>query len=148
MKVHVPQNDLVFTDFGTVIGSIYLDVNGVMFPEKNWKDFPFILFGWWWDGLMKLNADPSAEFLFMDGDFEFILEKNAQCAEQMADVTLLDSGEPVDLKSSEISLKSFKDSFLQTAKQMVAIAHSKNWENSDIKGLNIRVNGFDSQYKF
>ena len=148
MKVYVNQEDLVFTPSGNVIGSIYLDVNGVMFPEKKWNDFPFILFGWWWDGLMKLNTTSSAKFIFMDGDFEFILEKKSQCSRQIVYITLLDSGKVVDLKTPEISLKSFKGSFHDTAKQMVAAAHSKKWENSDIKGLNIRVNGFDSKYKF
>ena len=54
-----------------VTGPIWLDIDGVSFPSKNWTDFPVIVLGWWLSNLRPLveGSVDKVECPFMDGPY-------------------------------------------------------------------------------
>jgi hypothetical protein len=58
-------------------GVIYLSVEDVFFPEKNWNDFVFTVLSWWMKSADNLNKGLTSteDFNFMDGPFKFNINK-------------------------------------------------------------------------
>lgn len=63
---------------GNILSKIYLEIENVYFPEKEWVDFSVIIMTWWIDEILKIedNYGEIHEFFFMDGLFKFTLSKD------------------------------------------------------------------------
>jgi hypothetical protein len=54
---------------GSVIGNIFLKLNGAYFPDHRWSDFPVPVLSWWMESILPIlsGQQGQCDLLFMDG---------------------------------------------------------------------------------
>jgi len=67
------------TRIGTALsGLLFIEVDGVYFPARNWGDYVLPVLGWWIENAMRLNLpDSEVKNIFMDGPYAFRLRRSA-----------------------------------------------------------------------
>jgi hypothetical protein len=70
-------------DSSNLGGNICLSVNNFFFPSDEWYDFPVIILSWWLENCKKLSLESESivENYFMDGPYEFWVEKKFSVVE-------------------------------------------------------------------
>ena len=81
------------TPQGSVSGRLFVEVDGIHFPEYDWFDFVLPVLGWWLEDATRLNS-PGLEVKsrFMDGPHELRLVRAAGAADVL--LTLCKNGRP------------------------------------------------------
>jgi hypothetical protein len=125
---------------GAITGPIWLQHEGIDFPERGWRDFPVVVLGWWLQHLADLaGGAKSALCSFMDGPYEFIVRNDApgqlclQLSERGAEETFVISQVTVDALHLQASV-------LAAATSALAECDHRGWSGSDVEGLRQLVN--------
>ena len=80
VRIEVGTTGITRSASGTVAGPIWLSAGGtgLAFPEVGWSDFPVALLATWIPSLRRLAArGETAECLFMDGPYHFVVSASA-----------------------------------------------------------------------
>jgi len=136
---------------GSVVGRIYLRLDGEYFPDNQWFDFPVPVLSWWMESLLRVltGQQTECELLFMDGP-QF-LHLAASSPDVWSVAFLRDSTdrrpeppfspeEPNRHKEGvqheyEISAKPFMNSLLETAGVVIEECGKRDWHSQDIDEL-------------
>jgi len=89
--VQLVEASLVPSDVGrTIVGEIWVSLDGIDFPSKRWRDFPLPILEWWGRALHDLCIGEihCSECDFMHGPYSFIVER---AGVQEARVAFIDS---------------------------------------------------------
>jgi hypothetical protein len=100
--------------------------------EAWWTDVPVVILGWWLrenEGLLRASSS-EATCLFMDGPFEFILERSGELRlrERRASGT-------IDVRTVRLSVQAFWKSLHVAASNVVAECDARGWSSGDIDYL-------------
>ena len=134
---------------GSVLGRIYLGLDGEYFPDDEWYDFPVPVLSWWIECILNLltgNGD-ECELLFMDGPQFLHVAADKRDVWSVAffrdlanrrSEPLFSPGEATRLGSDhkyEISAKQFVTSMLEAARVVIAECARRDWRSESIGEL-------------
>jgi len=117
---------------GSVVGALWLDLEGEAFPERGWIDLPVPVVTSWIEAL-RAFASPEpvrAELRFMEGPFELRLD----WVDEVAMATLLRMSRPV-ADPIEVDLDELLDSVLTQGRNLAATAKRHGWASLDLDAL-------------
>jgi|SRR5215216_1843870 hypothetical protein len=130
-RVQLDLDSVAATRTGSIVGRIWLEVEGFAFPEVGWHDFPVPILTWWIEVLRELVTQPSDKesLRFMDGPFEVRLE---DCGSRMR-ASFVRSG--ATLGVAEVDPAELLTSALQSAEALVSTLERQGVGSSDIGEL-------------
>jgi hypothetical protein len=142
-------NTLHRSPMGTITGVIYLDLNGVCFPEEGWSDFTIVICGWWLKALTAIYRGESvvAECLFMDGPylFEVSLGERTQWAVMCARDETLFGNKKLSIEHHEqVEAAECLRRLVQVSQELLTACESRGWNDTDIKLLHSLVEAAES----
>lgn len=116
----------------SVAARIWIELDGVSFPEASWYDFPVPILTWWIDELSKLlrGENGQAVLQFMDGPYEVRLRSHegAGRADLFVRGVVETSGLKVDLSGLLVSA-------LAAARTLLSLLSITKSESSDLQDL-------------
>lgn len=122
--IEVPSDEFVLSETNTLTGTIYIDVCGEHFPERNWNDFPDRLLGMWLISISRIKyLKQPADFPFMDGPYYF---KVTPKHEAIGSIAFFEH----DKKTSEheIKLDDFFLAYFEQCRKLIDYAKSRQWD--------------------
>jgi hypothetical protein len=141
MTVVVEPHTLTQTASGSLIGTIWLRSDrppDIDFPETGWTDFPVVILGWWLAQVdaLRRGASAEAECSFMDGPFEFRINK-------VGELRLLKSGASglSEIAKRHISLEAFWQQLHVAALHVVSECDRRGFSSDDVVELRRFVAG-------
>jgi len=71
LSIHVDPATLHMSDYGTILGGIWVSVGSTTVPERGWSDSPVVIQGWWIKESLAVAESVAsvAEWDFMDGPY-------------------------------------------------------------------------------
>lgn len=94
--------------FGSVYGELYINIDGIIFPDEGWIDIISSVLIMWIENIASLlqsNAyNEEKEFYFMDGPYYF---KLIGINDEMVKITLFDHYKQVNHEPYEVSFYNF-----------------------------------------
>jgi hypothetical protein len=120
-------------EHGTVTGPLALRLDGLWFPERNWRDFPVIVLGWWLRECASLAPGQDREFLFMDGPFRFRVSWPTGLPEIAFED--LHGDAPSVVATGGVPLPGIVAAVSDAAKDVVAACERRGWAGRDLEQL-------------
>ena len=121
---------------GSVTGVVRIWIAGVLFPEKQWSDFPIIILSWWLKPVpqIQLGAARDWEWLFMDGPYSI------QLRQHRGDDWILEAlqAECVVL-TAKVSCRAVIRSLLDAAALVLRDCNDRGWQGGEISELDLAV---------
>jgi len=119
-----------------VTGIVFIRVGGVSFPGDHWSDFPIVILGWWLEPVSRILHGKTHlwECRFMDGPYMARLEKHS---EDVWNFTGLRDGRTE--YTERIACRSFIQSLLEAARQILDACKKRGWQDRDIDVLESAV---------
>ena len=126
---------------GNVFSGIWLDVDGLAFPQRGWSDFSVVMLSWWLpsaEALLRLNSPQSLRF--MEGPYAVVLETPPDRSGQWL-VRCTEQGQ-----RTRVALESAVDSMTLTSslssqsRRLLTVCRDKQWWNDDCDALERAIN--------
>jgi hypothetical protein len=77
--VHVDRSSFEKSADDLVTGIVFVEVNGVAFPDRHWNDFVVVILSWWLEALGRVPGSSTPQICsFMDGPFHFEVQRTRQ----------------------------------------------------------------------
>ena len=117
-------------------GVVFVEHNGVAFPEDNWNDFAISLVTAWADCIVEVRKKnlSMASVSFMDGPFKVVIEKNGDdnwCA-RFEEITRKGPGVENEF---EFDLSDFSTSISDALESCIEFCNSSTWGAEFVEAL-------------
>ena len=131
-RVQLDLSSVESTPSGSIVGRVWIEIDGFAFPEAGWYDFPVAILTWWIEALRGLvsHSSDEATLRFMDGPFETRVESG----DQGVMATFLRSGSPVR-STAEVEPDELLTSALESAEALVSTLENQGVRSSDLDEL-------------
>ena len=130
--------DLERSAMGMIAGKIWIERDGLGFPEENWWDDPAIILNWWISAIDRLlnGLSNTADLDFMEGQFSASLSRRGTEFEVM----FYEYGKMAECHDS-IQMSGFLASIQASAKSLIETCDDRGWSvgDEDISTLRKRV---------
>lgn len=126
---------------GNIVGEIYLNVDGKVFPDKGWSDFIVIILTWWIEAISKVNTKrkfDSFKLTFMDGPI-FIKGYVHSDGNTELEFTRERMSKNEIIFTTVCNISQLKISTIKAAKCVIEQVDKNGWDNADIKKLKCLV---------
>ena len=121
---------------GALIGTLYLKLGDLCFPDVAWSDFVVVVLEWWCSALQRLHqGDPGPiDVPFMDGPYRVEIES---LADERLDVTLVRSGARHDQETARsiVDRSQLTHSLIVAARAVLRQCRQHGWSSRDIEAL-------------
>jgi hypothetical protein len=127
---------LEFSENNRLTGEVYIEAENMHFPHRHWNDFVAVISGWWissFQDLITSNSIDKIELLFMDGPFQFTVEKSYKSW-----VFYFRKGDVLEKAITYNEPIKFLRGFLKQVNGLLKICKENDWDNDDIQKLNKR----------
>lgn len=126
-KIRIITDDLLErSQYGTIAGIFYVEINGLCFPEQDWSDFPVILLKWWIESLYRLKYEKSVELAFMDGPYYINATK---ISDEIVEVTGFERKEKdVPVFIEQILIRQLQQTIYRNANKVYQAAVNYGWQ--------------------
>jgi len=124
---------------GGITGKISFFSNDYYFPERDWSDFPVVIFGWWAESLMAfIRGSNEVEFSFMDGPFKVMF---ANTSEFLTRIEFYHNSMMIhsQLYDKKKLIESCKKSYKITSNLILDTCNNNNWGDRDVVILSKRL---------
>jgi len=125
------------TGRNSVTGEIWMEVDGVPFPEERWSDFPVVILSWWLGNVAELDAEVAESVCleFMDGPYSVVLSR-VPGVPDIVDVRCVDRSQP-DRSEAEtrVSLLEAQEAIRRAADAVIASCRRRRWNGQDVSDL-------------
>lgn len=119
-----------------VSGPIWLEMDGQLFPNDEWYDFPVVILGWWLNNMrpLVLNQATRCQCPFMDGPYRFDISTQKQADWLVSFIR-------DDLDGEKCLLERAVDPLTLTSKVLTAatavadLCRQKGWASEDLTTL-------------
>jgi len=132
LGIEVDLSDLERTQKGSIVGRVWLVLDGYAFPERAWSDLIVVILGWWIEELLRVQAadETTMTLLFMDGPYSVRLR--APTDGDTWSVSLLRDRAPADLKRDATGLverAQFATAVVAAARDVIDACRRKGWSD-------------------
>ncbi len=135
MPIHVKPSSFHRTGSGTISGVIYVELDGVSFPDDSWSDLPVVLLAQWVPEYRKLarGITTVVDCRFMDGPFFFRLERRGEevlvrCFRGTKKLEQVG-------RDFSTSMQMLETTFLVAARAALAACRERGWASPDLEDL-------------
>lgn len=118
---------------GSVVGPVWLEMDGQEFPIDVWYDFPVVIAGWWLSNVKSLIANEAVKCAcpFMDGPYKF--DVTVQSRSSWTVTFIKDEvGREKRLLERQVEPKVIVSEMLASANTVVKLCQEKQWESEDL----------------
>lgn len=122
---------------GNIVGEIYFNIDGKVFPDRNWSDFVVIILTWWIEAVSKVNTKnelDSFKLTFMDGPI-FIKGYVHNGCDTELEFTREGMSKNKIIFTTVCDINKLKISIIKAAKHTIEQVDKNGWDNDDIKKL-------------
>lgn len=131
LDVAVDLGDLERSEKGSIVGRLWLVLDGHGFPERRWSDLIVKVLGWWVEQLLQIESEETTMTLqFMDGPYSARLR--APSDGDVWSVSLLRDRGPIDARreaAGTVELAHLRTAVLAAARDVVAACRRKGWSD-------------------
>jgi hypothetical protein len=131
--VRVDRSSFEMNSGGLITGILFVELDGVPFPDDLWSDFVVVVLSWWLEALAPRAGGASPRVCsFMDGPFHFEVQPDA---EDTYRVKLVDQRRTAPVVERKVPIREMVDAILGTAREVLDYCESSGWASPDIDKL-------------
>lgn len=137
VDVIINRNSLIRTERGNVLGEVFFNIDGKLFPEKGWSDYIVVIITWWIEEISRMgkaNNIKDFKLNFMDGPLyvkgSFINEYKIQLGFMREKID-----EDEIFFTSICNFNQLKNSINQEANVLIQEVDKRGWISEDINKL-------------
>lgn len=131
LDVAVDLSDLERSEKGSIVGRLWLVLDGHAFPDRRWSDLIVVVLGWWVEELLQTqNEETAMTLLFMDGPYSVRLR--APSEGDSWSVSLLRDRGPIDARreaAGTVELAQLRTAVLAAAHDVITACRKKGWSD-------------------
>jgi hypothetical protein len=133
-RVRFEPESLERTGGGTVVGKIWVEIDGASFPGEGWFDFVPVILVWWLEALREFSSHGQANLRFMDGPYLMRAVNQGQGRSRLDLIRERRSGE--DRRASYVvDMNSFLEAVNEAARRVVIECETRGWAFRDLDSL-------------
>jgi hypothetical protein len=131
--VRVDRSSFERNSNGLITGVLFVELDGVAFPDARWNDFVVVVLSWWLEALAPLRGGALPRVcLFMDGPFQFEVQPDAG---DTCRVKLVDGRRTASVVERQVPMRDIVDAVIGAARQVLDYCESSGWASPDIDTL-------------
>jgi hypothetical protein len=123
------------TPAGVVFGNLFLQVNGLNFPDARWTDSVVVVLYWWCQAVLRLLQGEKGpiEVRYMEGPFLVEIRADGPAVWHLA---LVDAGLARRIRHrADIEASFLVHSILDTCDRALAACRRQGWSSTDVDRL-------------
>lgn len=133
VELHVDPSTMEPTGSGSIVGELWLTLNGVAFPHERWTDFVVPILTWFTNGLSKLrDGADSVTVGFMEGPYAVEISVASEGRLRLRALVGANGNEEL---STVVGAQDFAESILCSADAVLTECESRRWLDSHMEYL-------------
>jgi len=134
-RVMFEPDSLERSAYGGVMGKLWIEIDGMSFPDEGWFDFVLVILAWWLEALSTLPNEDKVVLSFMDGPYfirAFVEGQNELSLELLRG---RGDGREESQASHTVDMRSFVETVNQAARAVVLECRRRGWVSRDLDSL-------------
>lgn len=149
VSIELDLKNLAVGKVGPMTGGIWMNFDGLYFPERNWIDFPVVLMSWWGSALLRILTGQSRDehIHFMEGPFSVSVARLPDSTE-LHFSAINESFDRNIVAACQESVVAFRNSFVDAARRLLIRCNEMHYSSKDLSDLRMvlsEIEGFQRQ---